>query len=142
MGIQDRDYTRTSTRFAPAASAVGRMRMWSVTTWLIAINVAVFVLDVVTGGLLREWGCFSADTAIGGLQVWRFITFQFLHFGTWHIFGNMLALYFFGPMIERYLGSKRYLAFYLICGVAGAVMYLLLMYAHMLNVHPDRKSVV
>jgi hypothetical protein len=42
MGLYDRDYVRAS----PAASAVGRMRMWSVTTWLIAINVAVFVLDL------------------------------------------------------------------------------------------------
>jgi membrane associated rhomboid family serine protease len=48
----------------------------------------------------------------------------------------MLALYYFGPMIERYLGSRRYLAFYLICGVSGAVMYLLLLYAHILNLLP------
>src|SRR6185503_5686995 len=43
-----------------------------------------------------------------------------------HLFFNMLGLYFFGPFIERYLGSRRFLAFYLLCGIAGAAMYLLL----------------
>jgi len=38
----------------------------------------------------------------------------------------MIGLYFFGSMIERYLGSKRYLAFYLLCGIFGALMYCLL----------------
>ena len=37
-----------------------------------------------------------------------------------------ITLVIFGGMVERYLGAKRYLAFYLLCGVAGAVMYLAL----------------
>jgi membrane associated rhomboid family serine protease len=71
-------------------------------------------------------GYFSAVKAIHHLQVWRFITYQFLHANVSHIFFNMLALYFFGPLIESYLGSRKYLAFYLLCGIAGAVMYLVL----------------
>jgi membrane associated rhomboid family serine protease len=114
--------------------------MWSVNTWIIIINIAVFVLDGVFlrvfeigvnylgGGMgpLKYIGHFSTATAIYELQVWRFITFQFLHAGIFHIFFNMLVLYFFGPMIESYLGSKRFLGFYLICGAAGAVAYLVL----------------
>ena len=38
----------------------------------------------------------------------------------------MLAMYFFGPLIESYLASRRYLAYYLICGIAGAAAYLVL----------------
>ena len=102
------------------------MGLWSVTTWLIAINVAVYVADGLSGRLLSDWGFFSALTAIYYLQVWRFITFQFLHASFSHIFFNMLALYFFGPLVEGYLGSRRYLAFYLLCGTAGAAMYLIL----------------
>jgi membrane associated rhomboid family serine protease len=38
----------------------------------------------------------------------------------------MMALYFFGPLVEYYLGARRYLAFYLLCGMAGGAAYLLL----------------
>jgi len=100
--------------------------MWSVTVWLIVINVVVYVLNGLSDDLLAQLGYFSASTAIYHLQVWRFITFQFLHASFSHIFFNMLALYFFGPLIEGYLGSRRYLAFYLLCGTAGAGMYLIL----------------
>jgi membrane associated rhomboid family serine protease len=123
MGFADRQYAR-STSGQP--TAIGAMRMWSVTTWLIVLNVLVYVLDQMTDGLLANWGYFSASTVIGGLQIWRFITFQFLHANFQHILFNMIALYFFGPLIEGYLGSRKYLAFYLLCGIGGALMYLVL----------------
>jgi len=72
---------------------------------------------------LQAWLYFSTSTA---LQLWRFVGFQFLHANLSHLLFNMMALYFFGPIVERYLGGKRYLAFYLICGIAGGAMYLLL----------------
>lgn len=107
--------------------------MWSVTTWLIVINLAVYILNGLTKspsndyvGWLDLWGYFSADTVVYRLQLWRFITFQFLHAGLEHIVFNMLSLYFFGPLIEGYLGSRRYLAFYLLCGAAGGALYLIL----------------
>ena len=61
-----------------------------------------------------------------GLEFWRFIGFQFLHANLTHLLLNMIALYFFGPLVESRLGRKRYLAFYLLCGIFGAIMYLLL----------------
>ena len=142
MGFADRYYNRVD------ASRVYRQNTWyrgkSVVFWLIAINVVVFVLDAIllnsfhiggqinvgpaalVMGPLEYFGYFSASTAVLKLQLWRFITFQFLHASPGHIFFNMLALYFFGPMIESYLGSRRFLAFYLLCGVSGAASYLLL----------------
>lgn len=128
MGFYDRPYARGNY----GHSTVGAVRMWSITTWLIVINVAVYVLNSILRtsrfdpGVLDRWGYFSADTAIYHLQLWRFITFQFLHANVEHILFNMIALYFFGPMIESWLGSRRYVAFYLICGMGGAAMYLLL----------------
>jgi membrane associated rhomboid family serine protease len=100
------------------------MQLWSITTWLIAINVVVFLLDNLSGGVLTRWGYFSVYTAFTQMQLWRILTFQFLHADTGHIFFNMLSLYFFGPMVESWLGRKRFLAFYLICGVSGALAYL------------------
>lgn len=131
MGFADRHYARDNYRSPGVAGAI---RMWSITTWIIVINIAVFVLNALTRspdnfglGWLYIWGYFSAATVIGGLQFWRLITFQFLHAGTEHLVFNMIALYFFGPIIEGYLGSRKYLAFYLLCGMAGAVMYMLLL---------------
>jgi membrane associated rhomboid family serine protease len=85
--------------------------------------------------LLQSWLYFSTARALiyfpstGGIQgfeFWRFFGFQFLHAHLPHLLFNMLALFFFGPMVERYLGSKRYVAFYLLCGMFGALMYMLL----------------
>jgi membrane associated rhomboid family serine protease len=69
---------------------------------------------------------FSTNTAVYGIHYWRFIGFQFLHASPMHLIFNMIGLFFFGPMVERYLGGKRYLAFYLLCGIFGAVLYLIL----------------
>jgi len=57
------------------------------------------------------------------LQVWRLITYQFLHADIIHILFNMLGLYFLGPTLERHWGSKKFLIFYLSCGVAGGLFY-------------------
>jgi len=128
------------------ALGIGTIRMWSFNTWIIAINIAIFLID----GLLVRFGYqpvialggyFSAETAIQHGQVWRFISFQFLHAGLGHIFMNMLGLFFFGPLIERYLGSRRYLAFYLLCGVAGPVAYMLLWASGFLVTHPAQPLV-
>ena len=100
-GFYDRDYSRT-----PAPTRFGGMPGWSATTWLIGINVAVFLIDRLLSRLgysqdlilqtpngpvgipfspLEYWGHFSALLAIGHLQLWRFITFQFLHANLEHI---------------------------------------------------------
>jgi membrane associated rhomboid family serine protease len=126
MGIYDRDYTRQSSR-----SSLGSVSGWSVNTWIIVVNIAVFVLEIAShnlGALLVEFGHFStyAVSWAGGLQFWRFLTFQFLHANAQHVLFNMLGLYVFGGAVEEYLGRQKYLAFYLTCGVFGAFMYLLL----------------
>ncbi|MEC9234262.1 MAG: rhomboid family intramembrane serine protease [Planctomycetota bacterium] len=68
----------------------------------------------------------NAEGDLVGGQFWRFISFQFLHGDFTHLLVNMFGLWIFGPMVERYLGGKRYLAFYLLCGIFGALFYLLL----------------
>lgn len=75
---------------------------------------------------LERWGHFSTSRGFGMLEVWRLITFQFLHAGILHLAFNMMGLYFFGGLVEQYLGKKRYAAFYLMCGMCGGLLYLLL----------------
>ncbi len=150
MGIADRPYYRDP--IGSPQPTMGRLPMWSFTTWLIVINVVVFVLGRLIGGgigprgynndPLVAIGYFSAEKAIFDFQIWRFITFQFLHGpGFFHIFFNMLVLYFFGPMIESYLGSRRYLGFYLLCGVSGTVFYVLLAFFGILPSPNETQSI-
>jgi membrane associated rhomboid family serine protease len=137
MGIYERDYYRTQQR----GGGLGEIRMWSITTWLLVINIVVFVIDgfwartlqerAYERGLeiptvlypLHEWGAFTIKDGILRGQIWRAITCQFLHAGLWHILANMIGLWLFGPVVEMNLGKRRYLFFYLLCGIAGPVMY-------------------
>jgi len=125
MGIYDRDYIRSGSGRGIGGGMQTR-RPWSVNAWLIMTCIAVFVLDPFIGGVLREWLHLSTDHAIFGVQYWRFIGFQFLHANLQHLIFNMIGLYFFGSLVEQFLGGKRYLAFYLLCGIFGSVLYLIL----------------
>ncbi|MBX3358746.1 MAG: rhomboid family intramembrane serine protease [Phycisphaeraceae bacterium] len=85
--------------------------------------------------ILTAIGHFSTGKAFIQYEVWRFITFQFLHANWMHIAFNMLGLYFVGGMVEQRLGGKRYLAFYLMCGICGALVYLFLNLLGYLNIN-------
>jgi len=130
MGLYDRDYTQNNYRPAYKYSARPPVKFRAPSTIvgrLLLANVIVFLLAFIIpplGNFIYTWGCidtFSWKTVL--LQPWRIITYQFLHAGFWHIFGNMLVLYFFGPVIERLWGSKKFLTFYLCCGGAGGIIY-------------------
>lgn len=197
MGFADRHYQRVDqggSRFGGGGYG-GRglggggalnWRLWSVTTWLIAICAGIFVVDaflprativmstqvetvyIEAGVDLRnlERGEERVDfgqlvrplyamvqgerTAVGlerlrrmppleaamhystsrmlQIEFWRLIGFQFLHSHDtlFHIAMNCMGLFFFGPLVERELGARRFLAFYLLCGIAGALLYTLL----------------
>ena len=145
MPMYERNYYRARPQFGIGQQLSRR----SIVFWLLVINIGVFILDAIlqramtdpinggpSVGPLNDFGYFSATKAVSEFQIWRFITFQFLHSGIGHIFFNMLSLYFFGPMIELYLGSRRFLAFYLLCGISGAVLYLILLAADQLVNEP------
>lgn len=185
MGLDDRDYARFGPR---SPSGLGNVRVVSVNTWLIVINIAVFILNNVLfhavqvpvntqrgflpdvtaeqvnraqrtppfdrrdgtleyrfvdlyapGGpreigferfrpmpLLDAIGHFSTGKFWSEGQVWRLITFQFLHANIAHLALNMLGLWFVGGLVEQYLGRRRYAVFYLACGVCGALAYMIL----------------
>ncbi|QQE12851.1 rhomboid family intramembrane serine protease [Planctomycetota bacterium] len=125
MSFENRDYYRDTSTYG----GMGRMTNTSMVTWILIITVVMYLLQTIMGDAMRmswlnptEWGNFNFDQGLKGGQVWRLITYQFLHAGFLHILFNMLMLYWFGPTMERWLGSKRFLAFYLLCGAAGAVM--------------------
>lgn len=89
-------------------------------------EITVAVQEVAPMQPLQSWLHFSTQRGFLQVEFWRLVGFQFLHANLMHLLFNMMGLYFFGPIVERYLGSKRYIAFYLLCGICGALMYVLL----------------
>ncbi len=97
-----------------------------VTQSLIGINVVVFALGslIALSGegntLIANFGMWPLGIAIEG-EWWRLITSAFLHGGLLHIAFNMYVLYVIGPIVERALGSARYLILYLTAALGGSV---------------------
>src|SRR6185436_7407134 len=58
----------------------------------------------------------------------QLITHLFMHGGIWHIFFNMFALWMFGSTLENVWGPKRFLIFYMLCGLGAAVLHLTTLY--------------
>jgi membrane associated rhomboid family serine protease len=97
-----------------------------VTKALIGINVAVYVAELAQGGgvygvnsTIYEKGFLYAPFVAQG-DWWRLMTAAFLHYGPFHLLLNMLGLYWFGSLLERRIGSGKFLLLYLVSGLAGS----------------------
>ena len=97
-----------------------------VTKWLLIANVVIYLVDVFSGHHLRYFGTFAIRSAIYEGRIWEFFTFQFLHGHVLHLLMNSIGLFFFGPLMERWWGSMRFLVFYLLAGAGGAAFYTVL----------------
>ena len=120
MGYADRDYFRETSGRPP-----GRLGGAPVVKWLLIVNLGVFLVALLLDfrEASVEFGKFTIREGIAGVQVWRLITFQFLHGDFGHLLFNSIAIYFFGAFVEQQLRSRAFLVFYLLCGVAGALGY-------------------
>lgn len=113
-----------------------RARRWNataglvVTKALIALNLAVFVVTALQGGLAGRGGDLQVRLAVFGPFVdagewYRLVTSGFVHFGLIHVGFNMVLLYRFGELLEPALGRIRFGALYfaaLLAGSAGALL--------------------
>src|SRR5262245_11268424 len=90
-----------------------------VTAGIIAVNIAVFLLEVVGGAeFVTRWSVVPADITAGRHWI-TILTAMFMHGSVSHIVGNMVFLWAFGPEIEDLMGTRRYLVFYLLGGLAA-----------------------
>lgn len=127
MGIYDREYYQQRRQRVFGGFGTGGQ----VVKWLIIVNVAVFIVQMLTRqrtpfGLLPSpiTTFFALDTAavLEQGQVWRLLTYGFLHSDDlFHILFNMLFLYWFGRDLEEVYGPKEFLAFYLTAILAGGL---------------------
>ncbi len=130
----------------PLSADVPRPRFHAMTLALIAVNAAVWLFELVHGvplatldyGLIPAWlvhGIRDGPIVLPGLgeawlhqevpYPWTVLTSMFLHGGWLHIVGNMWFLWIFGEGVEGAMGAVRFLAFYLLCGLAAALAQVL-----------------
>lgn len=96
----------------------------TVTRYLLIANIFIFLLT----GILQRYGIDLH--AIGGVHYfsahtfhwWQPLTYMFLHADFQHLFFNMFAVWMFAPIIEREWGSRRFLIYYIVCGLGAALV--------------------
>jgi membrane associated rhomboid family serine protease len=94
------------------------------TNALIASNVILFFLMQGLGlNLSQNFALYPLEH--DAFKPWQLISYMFLHGGLTHVLFNMIALWSFGTILERVWGVRRFLFFYLVCGVGAGVIHLL-----------------
>ena len=127
---------RVKRRVGRLTSTGGLLRTFrgNVTYLLLAVMWIVFVLEFAVIALFGQ-GVFRDVFMLSTAHpeyVWTWVTSIFAHHPGWlfHIVANSIGLFFFGPIVERYVGSKRFAAFFLVAGViagVGSTLYALAM---------------
>ncbi|XID90718.1 rhomboid family intramembrane serine protease [Paenibacillaceae bacterium WGS1546] len=99
------------------------IRLYPVTSIFLTINIVAFLLDhLILNRALSEWGIFYQHPYFDryGLgEPWRYVTSIALHAGWEHLLFNCFSTLIFAPPLERLWGHTRYLAYYLVSGIAG-----------------------
>lgn len=152
MGWQERDYAREPVGRHGPRFGRGGGGLWggSIVKRLLVANIAMFLLCTLTPSgrwiqgsdarlvpvrtpdgavgvaLVRQPGWFEMiTTQVLHGQVWRLVTSQYLHAGQFHIFANMIGLYFLGQALERVWGNKKFFVIYTVAGICGNLALML-----------------
>ncbi|MBQ9339224.1 MAG: rhomboid family intramembrane serine protease [Paludibacteraceae bacterium] len=102
-----------------------------VTRNILAVNIIVFLTDMLFRRFgvdfplwlgLNNWGYSAFNfSGIGSFHIWQPFTYMFLHSGFGHLFCNMFAVWMFAPVIEEEWGSRKFLTYYIVCGIGAAL---------------------
>ena len=101
---------------------------------LLIINVICYLAYYVMArqGIidLNYWlGIWSLQT--GNFRIWQPLTYMFMHGSFDHLFFNMFSLWMFGTVLERYWGMRRFLFYYLVCGIGAGLLNMLVPGVHL-----------
>ena len=107
------------------------IRKEPVTVALILINVLIFIAVELTGTSQDAWhvlnyGAGYTPCIVEKGEVYRLFTSMFLHFGIEHLVNNMLVLFVLGSRLEQVIGKIRFVLIYLLGGIAGNILSLVL----------------
>ncbi|WP_048124714.1 rhomboid family intramembrane serine protease [Methanosarcina lacustris] len=90
---------------------------------IILLCVISFFLEMVPFREFNFISAFQFDPGFLLTRPWTLVTYIFLHNGVWHLFFNMLVLYFFGTALEQRVGNKQFLGVFFTAGVLSAIGY-------------------
>ena len=96
----------------------------SVTLILIVVNTLCFLFEQSLNPGAQQYLVYHYALVPGRLHLSSLVTSMFLHGGWMHLIGNMWFLWVFGSRVEDTLGALKYLAYYLLCGIAAALVHL------------------
>ena len=125
MPLSDRDYMRRSPPPTGGYRRRGSYRGFSLNpVWtIIGINFLLFIITIISSNVFYLLGLVPAAL---GERPWTIVTNMFVHASFWHIFGNMITLYFFGTFLSRLVGQSKFLLVYFGGGILGNILYILL----------------
>ena len=97
-------------------------RLTPTVKYILIANVGIFVLQSLLNLPLSSWlglrVVFSDQFALH-----QFITYMWIHANFSHLLGNMFAVFVFGPLLEQTFGQKKFLSFYLACGIGAGMLF-------------------
>ena len=89
---------------------------------LLIINVGLLIVSQFIFPQLNSWfALYYIHSPY--FKPFQFLTYMFMHADFWHLFGNMFGLLIFGPLLEQFLGPKKLLILWMVCGVGSGVLY-------------------
>ena len=89
---------------------------------IIIINVLVMIMTMLNEDFMYETFSLFYPTS-PFFHWWQPVTHMFMHGGFWHLFFNMYTLYIFGSVLERVWGTRKFLVFYFVTGLGGALIH-------------------
>lgn len=119
-------------------------RMPPITKNLLVINILLFLAS----SILKNQGI-DLNNALGlhffksdSFMVYQLVTYMFMHANLEHIFFNMLAFWMFGRVLEQTWGAKRYLIFYLVCGIGAGLCQEVVQYIDYMRLGLDQYDMI
>ena len=92
-----------------------------VTKNIVAINILVFIATLINENfMVVNFAMFYPASPF--FKPWQILTHMFMHGGFSHIFFNMFAVFMFGPILEQTWGPKRFLFYYILCGIGAGLI--------------------
>lgn len=89
---------------------------------IIIINLIMFVATLLNEQFMVEtFALFYPASHL--FKPWQLVTHMFMHAGFWHIFFNMYALFIFGSVLERTIGTKKFLIYYFVSGIGAMLLH-------------------
>jgi membrane associated rhomboid family serine protease len=118
---------------SPITEETGPAGLTPAVLWLMVANVAIFFLQQTVVRPEDMQSLFAFTSADVVRRWWTPITYAFLHGDIWHIFFNMIALWQFGPRVEKLFGTPRFLGFYAACAFGGAALHWAAVQLHLIS---------